>query len=98
MGGTPAFGTIAKTVDMENWYDGESIGELGWRMCSEMAHGREWSTLDVLHRQFVRQVANGISEVRLTAGMSDISVMAQLAYTMLTEAVNLLSIRSRAHY
>ncbi len=63
-----------------------------------MAHGREWATLDVLHRQFLREVAKGVSEVRLTAGMSDISVMAQLAYTMLTEAVSLFLTRSSLQY
>ncbi|MFF2243321.1 hypothetical protein ACFVTM_03965 [Arthrobacter sp. NPDC058130] len=97
-GGVPSFGSIAKTVDKETWCDGENIGELGWRMCSGMAHGREWSTLDVLHRQFVQEVAEGVSEVRLTAGMTDIAVLTQLAYSMLAEAITLFSNRSSPQY
>ncbi|MDR6636481.1 hypothetical protein [Paenarthrobacter nitroguajacolicus] len=46
----------------------------------------------------MREVAKGVSEVRLTAGMSDISVIAQTAHTMLTEAVSLFSTRSSRQY
>lgn len=97
-GGVPSFGSIAKTVDKETWCEGDNIGELGWRMCSGMAHGREWATLDVLHRQFLREHSESVAEVRLTAGMTDVAMLAQLAYSMLTEALNLFSNRATPQY
>lgn len=97
-GDIPSFGSIAKTVDKETWSDGDNLSELGWRMCSGMAHGREWSTLDVLHRQLLKEHDDGVADVRLTAGMTDVSVLTQLAYTMLTEAVRLYSNRSAPQY
>lgn len=97
-GGIPSFGSITKTVDKETWSDGDTLGELGWRMCSGMAHGREWATLDVLHRQLVKEYPGGVSQIRLTVGMTDIAVLTQLAYMMLTEAMNLFSTRSTPQY
>ena len=97
-GGVPSFGSIVKKVDKEIWSDGDNLAELGWRMCSGMAHGREWSTLDVLYRQLLKEHADGVAEVRLTAGMTDVSVLTQLAYMMLTEAVGLYSNRSAPQY
>ncbi|MEC3853731.1 hypothetical protein [Paenarthrobacter ureafaciens] len=97
-GGIPTFGSIVKTVDKETWSDGDNIAELGWRMCSGMAHGKEWATLDVLHRQFLREHRKGLAEVRLTAGMSDIATLTRLAHTTLVEALDLFSTRSSPQY
>jgi hypothetical protein len=97
-GGIPSFGSIVKTVDKETWCDGDNIGELGWRMCSGMAHGKEWATLDVLHRLFLREHRKGVAEVRLTAGMTDVATLAKLAHATLTEALNLFSNRSSPQY
>lgn len=97
-GGVPSFGSKAKAVDALFWPDGDKLGEIVWRMCSGMAHGREWATLELLNRQLLSEPNDSVGSFRLTAGMTNVSTLAQLAFLMLAEAIEIYDKRSNPQY
>ncbi|MEO3939352.1 hypothetical protein V3N99_21790 [Dermatophilaceae bacterium Soc4.6] len=65
-----------------------------WRICSGLAHGKQWATHSMLGMHRLEQVAEGVHNVRITSDASTVATITDGALALVLEAQRIYSLRA----